>query len=154
MFTKEEAKAIKTEFWTAFGVYMRKHQSQSGKKIKWVNYLTGVKDIYFRLYADRNEAKVSIDLQHRNEGIRTLFFEQFKSLEHLLPEPFKSNALWLSHAEHPTKGQFSAIFVSIDQVNIYRKDDWSKMFLFYETNILCLDEFWSEFSEIFVDLSS
>jgi len=41
MFSKEEARELKTLFWTSFGKYMGKHQSASGGKVKWVNYKTG-----------------------------------------------------------------------------------------------------------------
>lgn len=153
MFSKEEAREKKTEFWTCFGVYMRKHKSKSGLKIKWVNYNTRVKDIYFRLHCNHKEARVSIDIQHKDEDIRLLFLEQFKALKHLIPDPFLSESLWLSHNTDQYQKTYSTIFVSMDNANLFRKEDWEKIFPFYEKHILAIDTFWSEFAEIFIDLS-
>ena len=56
---------------------MVKYQSVTGSKVNWINYNTGVKNIYFRLEVDQHSARVFIDLQHKDEDIRELFYEQF-----------------------------------------------------------------------------
>src|SRR5690242_18739767 len=80
MFTREEASRIKEEFWTSFGKYMRPVLSAEGLEINWVNYHTGIKDVHFRMDAGRNSGVIFISLEHRDAGIRELFFEQFQEL--------------------------------------------------------------------------
>ena len=76
MYSKEHKREIKTLFYTSFGKYMSKNNSSTGK-IKWLNYPTQVKDIYFRISLETKYAEVYIDLQHHDQSLRNLFFDQF-----------------------------------------------------------------------------
>lgn len=153
MFSKEEAKELTTLFWTSFGKYMNKHKPQYAKNIKWVNYKTGVKDIFFRLNADKNSASVSIEIQHEDAFIRSLFFEQFEELQTLF-KGIVGEWTWEKETFNNMGIPSSKIFINHQQkVNIYLKDTWADCFKFFELNMVKLDEFWSEFNEIFKNLS-
>src|SRR3989338_211237 len=94
VFSKEEARLHRIEFWTAFGVYMRQHFSASGTKQKWVNYHTGVKGIFFRLDAEPRFARVAITLEQPDPGIRALFFEQWEEIRSYLESVSETNWTW------------------------------------------------------------
>ncbi|MBL4705110.1 MAG: DUF4268 domain-containing protein [Flavobacteriales bacterium] len=153
MFSKEEARELKTLFWTAFGKYMGKHNSASGSKVKWVNYKTGVNDIYIRLHCDAKKASISIDLQHQDEGIRELFLEQFQQLKAILDAQLKEEWDWNSEHYTETGQKIVRISKTRNGVNLFRKDDWKEIFEFYESRMVALDAFWSEFGELFIMLS-
>ncbi|MEN9002196.1 MAG: hypothetical protein ABF242_07785, partial [Flavobacteriales bacterium] len=36
MFSKEESKSLRKEFWTTFGVYMKKYNKVYHNKVRWV----------------------------------------------------------------------------------------------------------------------
>lgn len=153
MFSKEEAKELTTLFWTSFGKYMNKHKPQYAKNIKWVNYKTGVKDIYFRLNADKNSASISIEIQHTDTAIRNLFFEQFEELKTVF-KGIVGEWNWEKETFNTMGIPISKIYINHQQkVNIYMKDTWADCFKFFELNMVNLDEFWSEFNEIFKNLS-
>ena len=78
MYSKEESKSLRKEFWTSFGVYMKKYNKVYQGKINWVNYNTKCKDIYFRLDVNKKKASFSFDLQHRDSGLRELFYDKQK----------------------------------------------------------------------------
>lgn len=153
MFSKEEAKELTTLFWTSFGKYMQKHKPTFAKHVKWVNYKTGVKDIYFRLHADKKTASIAIELQHQDESIRKLYFEQFTELKTV----FTATAgEWIWEEEYfGFKGnEISRIYLDHDiKFNIFIKDTWGECFQFFEKHIVNLDEFWCDFNEIFKNLS-
>ncbi|MEJ0054957.1 MAG: hypothetical protein WDN75_04500 [Bacteroidota bacterium] len=46
MFTKEEVSRTKQEFWIAFGRYIGPVPSSEGVKVSWLNYHTGIRDVY------------------------------------------------------------------------------------------------------------
>lgn len=153
MFSKEEAKELTTLFWTSFGKYMNKHKPQYAKNIKWVNYKTGVKDIYFRLNADKNSASISIEIQHSDASIRNLFFEQFEELKTIF-NYIVGDWIWDKEAFNNMGIPISKIYINHEKkVNIFIKDTWADCFKFFELNIVKVDEFWSEFNEIFKNLS-
>ena len=94
MFTREEASIIRQEFWTAFGKYMRPIPSAEGMKINWVNYHTGVKDIHFRMVADKHSATIYISIQHQDPEIQELYFDQFLELKELLHATLQEEWQW------------------------------------------------------------
>ncbi|MFT7615132.1 MAG: hypothetical protein ACI9J3_004121 [Parvicellaceae bacterium] len=152
MYPKEEARELKSLFWTSFGKYMGKHQSASGGKVKWVNYKTGVNDIYFRLKCDSKHAMISIDIQHRDEGIRTLFLEQFQELQKLLTNSLGEEWEWDQYAYAESGQRIIRYSIIRNGVNLFRKDDWQEIFNFFEPRLVGLDSFWSEFNEVFFAL--
>jgi hypothetical protein len=47
--------------------------SAEGIKINWVNYHTGLKDVYFRMNAGQRSAAISISIEHRDHSIQALY---------------------------------------------------------------------------------
>jgi len=132
---------------------MTRHVSARGKKYKWLNYRTGVKDIYFRLDADSKEARVSIELQHSDAGIRELFYEQFWELQSMLHNLSPSEWNWEPLYYELDGREISRIYVSKPGVNIYEQGDWGEIFRFFESYIVPLDEIWSLCEDVFKDLA-
>lgn len=154
MFSKAEARALNEQFYTAFGVYMRKHVPQADFGLKWLNYQTGVKDLYFRVEADKKGGRVSIDLQHPDEGIRALFFEQFQEFRKLLEEYLQVEMIWDEAYELPGGRLISRIYVEKEGLNMYNQDDWREFFEFFEKYLIRIDAFWSDFKPVFEALAS
>ena len=151
MFSKEEAKRLKTEFWTSFGLYMKKHKNQNNEKINWVNYKTKVKDIYFRLNVDNKKASFSIDIQQNDIGIRQLFYEQFTELKVIITNSFQHELEW--DEEYYTEfGLTSKIGCELKGISVNNKNTWKEIFQFMEQNMLDAHSFWSDFGEVFVAL--
>ena len=153
MFSKAEARAWNEQFYTAFGVYMRKHQPVADYGLKWLNYQTGVKDVYFRVEAAKKAGRVSIDLQHSDEGIRELFFEQFLEFRRLLEDYLEAALIWDQNYELPNGRIISRIYVEKKGLNIYKQDDWRDFFEFFEVYLVRLDAFWADFKPVFEELA-
>ena len=153
MYGKEEAHNLRILFWTSFGKYIGHNRLASGKKGKWLNYKTGVKDIYFRMDADKRTAKVCIDIQHRDDGIRELFFEQFKEVKTVFEDITGTNEwIWVENYVNNFNKTIHRIYVEIDGVNLYDKNTWAIIFPFFAKHMIALDEFWYEFSDLFKQL--
>jgi len=147
MFSKEETKELISLFWTSYGKYMNKHHSKYSKNIKWVNYRTNVKGVFLRLRATKKQAEICIELQHKNDDIRYLFYEQFMELKTV----FTSAAgewIWEKDIYNENEIQISKIYLQLDNVNIFNKNTWQDSFYFFEKHILAFDEFWADFSEV------
>lgn len=156
MFSRAEAQQLRKEFWTAFGRYMTRHTSAFGPKTKWLNYRTGIKDLYFRLHADNKLARVSIELQHSDAGIRELFYEQWEELKMMLEADLREGEAWIWEPEHYLdSGQcISIIYITLPGINIYQKEDWGNIFRFFEQYLVPFDEMWSMVKAIFEDLQN
>lgn len=154
MFSKAELRAWNERFYTAFGVFMRKHQPQADWGLKWLNYHTGVKDIYFRVEADKKAGRVSIDLQQPDPGMRELFFEQFLEFRKILESYMETELIWDEAYTLPNGRIISRIYVEKKGLNIFKEDDWRDFFEFFETYLLRLDAFWADFKPAFEELAS
>ncbi|WP_026903645.1 DUF4268 domain-containing protein [Pedobacter glucosidilyticus] len=153
MYTREEASRIKEEFWTSFGKYLAPHQSIFGTKVNWVNYKTGVKDIYFRMQADKRTASIYIAITHADLGLQELFFEQFQEFKLLLEQACKEEWNWQLHTQDDYGRTISRIGLELNQVNVFNKQDWPAIISFFKPRIIALDDFWYDVKDNFVELS-
>ncbi|MEO6490117.1 MAG: DUF4268 domain-containing protein [Ferruginibacter sp.] len=147
MYTKQETAVLKQEFWTALGRYLSPIPSADGNKINWINYKTGVRNIYFRMGADNNRAFVCIEISHPDEETRLKFFQHFQRF----PGFFHMyEAVWNWEKNTEMNGRhISRIFQVIRDVNLFERSDWPMLISFFKTRMLELDKFWSENKVIF-----
>lgn len=149
MYSKQESRKLKQEFWTTFGQYMSPILSAEGEKINWINYKTGEKNIFFRMNADNENASIGIEITHIDESLQALYFEQFKQLKSLMQNALKEEWFWQLYIKDEDGKTISRIHKSINNVNIFNKNDWSQLISFFKPRIIALDEFWSTSKQIF-----
>ena len=151
MFTKDEKKQFNADFWNAYGLYMKKYNQRLGR-VRWVNYRSNVKDVFFRLDISPKKAKFSIEMQHYDDGIRALFYEQFLELKGVIKGTIGEDLIWEADSFNNFNQPASTIYCELVDVSVYKRDDWKKTFQFFEKRMLGLHEFWEEFQEIFKNL--
>lgn len=144
MFTREESSRIRQEFWTTFGKYMSPIPSADGRKINWINYHTGVKDVHFRMNADNKSASVSITMEHPDAGIRELYFEQFLELKALLHDAVGEEWDWTQHGSLPDGKVVSRISTTVSGISVFNKHQWPDLISFFKPRIIALDSFWED----------
>ncbi len=152
MFSKQEAAALRQEFWTTFGRYLAPIPSADGSRANWINYKTGVRDISFGMAADNKHAVISIELSHKDAGVQELVFAQFEELKTMLHNTLGETWTWQQqvHNEH---GQLvSRIFCRLENVSIFKREDWPTLIAFFKQRIIALDEFWNDARTLFEDL--
>jgi len=152
MYSRQEASQLRQEFWTAFGLYMQPIPSADGGKVNWINYKTGEKDIYFRLSAGTCRAFIALQLAHRDEGIRQIYYEQLLQLRPLLDGEAKTPWEWSAAAEDEEGRAFAGAVQALDDVSIFRREDWPRLISFFKPRLLELDRFWSEAKYVFESL--
>ena len=85
MFSKEESALLRKDFWTSFGKSFPR---------KWLLYNTKIKGFSFKFVAERKQAMVCLDIEHPDELVNLLYYDQMLSLKTLLetelPEELKS----------------------------------------------------------------
>jgi hypothetical protein len=122
---------------------MRPVLSAEGERINWINYKTGERDIYFKMFADNKKATIGIELHHKDLDIQQLYFEQFQQLKTLLRSFVHEEWEWQLHAADETGKTISRIYTEEPHVSIFKKDDWPILISFFKPRIIGLDEFWS-----------
>ncbi|MBN7815690.1 DUF4268 domain-containing protein [Algoriphagus pacificus] len=151
MYSRAETSRIRKEFWVAFGQYMKPIRNAGGYRVNWPNYKTGVKDIYFRMKAERDFASIGIEVCHADEELQELFFDQFKQFRKLLEAELGEVWTWALHAENEFGQKISKIEKVLPAVNVMEQQDWPEIISFLKPRIIALDAFWENIKPGFED---
>jgi hypothetical protein len=152
MYTREEASQLRQAFWTTFGQYISPLPSADGAKVNWLNYKTGLKNVYFRMDADKKHGYIAIEMSHPDLGIQEIFFEQFKELKNIFESYLQEEWVWTLHNTDVNGRIVSRISKEIYPVNIFNRDDWPTLIAFFKPRIIALDDFWSVAKDAFESL--
>ncbi|MEO6315119.1 MAG: DUF4268 domain-containing protein [Chitinophagaceae bacterium] len=149
MFSKQEASLLRQQFWTSFGQYMAPVPAADGKKINWVNYKTGVKDLYFKMEAGNDMATISIVVTHADAGKQYRVFDQLLQLKNMLKDALQEEWNWQLQSPDAYNKIVSSVTGTLKNVSIFKKQDWPAIISFFKTRIIALDGFWTEVKDGF-----
>lgn len=138
MFSREESKKIRQEFWTSFGKEFPH---------KWLLYNTKMKEIQLKFTFSRKIAQVSLDILDEDEMIRAYYFEKMQSLENVLKSEYLPEATLEEFYELPEGKIISRVYVEMHNVSIHNRKDWPEVKKFLASNMLQLEEFFKDFSD-------
>ena len=144
MYTKEQASQLRQAFWTTFGQYMSPIPSAEGLRVNWLNYHTGLKQVFFRMKADKKTAAIGIELVQPDVEIQQMFFEQFEALQGLLQEAMGEEWTWDLHTTDEHGKTISRIYKEIAGVNVFNREDWPALISFFKPRLVALDAFWAD----------
>ena len=142
MFTREEASRIKQEFWTVFGRYMSPILSAEAIKINWVNYHTGLKDVYFRMETGQNSVAIYISMEQEDPDIQELYFGQFLELKDMLHGILREEWEWQLHVPAADGKIISRIYKQFSDISVFYENHWPDVISFFKARIIALDSFW------------
>ncbi|SOC80027.1 protein of unknown function [Salinimicrobium sediminis] len=138
MFSREESKKIRQEFWTSFGKnYPR----------KWLLYNTRIKDFSLKFTFTRRIAEVSIDLDATDEIMRLYYFEKLQSLQNILKEEFLPDVVFAEAYELENGKFISRVYVTREGVNIHNKKDWPEVQEWLAAKMEALESFFLEYRD-------
>ena len=121
---------------------MRPISNADGEPINWINYKTGIRDLYFRMDAEKDSASVGIELHAADPESRAKYFQQFKQLAAILKEETGEEWKWEPELTDEYGKSFSRISKKLPAVSIFRKSDWTAIISFLKPRIVALDRFW------------
>jgi hypothetical protein len=147
MFTKEQASAIRKEFWTKLGQYLGPMPSASGEKVNWINYRTGVKAIQFKMDADAKSAIVYIRISSKEREQDQRLFSMFQNFKEQMT--LEDEWLWEEEFTDEYGKTFSRISCLLKPANIFQKEQWPAMISFFKKHMIALDRFWEEHKDFF-----
>jgi hypothetical protein len=149
MYTRKQASVIKQQFWTRFGQYMAPVPSESGEKINWINYKTGIRNLYFKMDVTENEALVYIEIAHKDQDFALKIYDQFFLLKTALEADFQKHLSWNRLTENGHHQSMSTIVAVQKNCNVFTENDWPEMISFLKEGIIGLDKFWYHHQMIF-----
>lgn len=143
MYSKEEARKIKQQFWIAFAQeYPR----------KWLLHDTKIKDFSFKFYVDNKKAQVLLDIEHKDDEKRKIYFEKIESLKTILLEDHISEAIFERNLHLESGKVISRIWVELNNVSSNNEKSWPKIFDFFNEKMSAFELFFYEYEDYIKDL--
>ncbi|MEL4307841.1 DUF4268 domain-containing protein [Joostella sp. CR20] len=138
MFSREESKALRKEFWISFGKSFPR---------KWILYNTKIKDFSFKFDFTTKKALVALDIEDANLENRIKYYEKLESLktvltENYLPEVIYADVFFLENGK-----EISRIYIEKHGVSIHNKNTWQETMVFLNETMQKFEEFYYEFED-------
>jgi len=139
MFSKEESRQIRQEFWTSFGKSFPR---------KWMLYNTKIKGLSFKFHFDSKKALVALDLEDDLEN-RINCWEKLVVLKSILKEEYINEAIYDEIYYLENRKEISRVYVLLsEKVSIHNKDTWRATMEFFNTNMSKFEDFFEEYNEV------
>jgi len=139
MFSKEESKKLRQEFWTSFGKsYPR----------KWILYNTKVKGLVLKFSFDVRQASVSIDVEADDLMRRIELWEKLVSLRSILINDYNKHVIFNDSFVLSNQKEISRIYIEKLEVSIHNKNTWQETMIFLNTSMKQFEAFFIEYKDI------
>lgn len=143
MYSREENQRLKREFWIEFAEkYPR----------KWILYDTKIKDFSFKFYVDNKKAQVLIDIEHRSDEKRIMYFEKLESLKTVLEDDFVKDLVFEKNFTLESGKSISRIWIEKSDVSVSNRKYWDEIFDFFFEKMNALEMFYFEYGDYIKDL--
>ncbi len=147
MLTKEEIKEIRLQFWLEFESYSAQKKKRIRKPAKWIMNDTGIKQLKLKFDIDEKRAIVGIDVETRNVDKRLEVFGKLEEIKPVFEKALAQSLNWELEYILPTGKSISRAYLSLDNVSIYRKEDWPAVFDFFYKNMLIIEKVFVKYKD-------
>jgi len=139
MFSKEESRLLREEFWISFGKSFPR---------KWLLYNTKIKGLSFKFHFDTKKALVTLDLEDDLEN-RINCWEKLVSLKSILQDNFLLEAIYEEEFFLENGKEISRIYVPLNKkLSIHNKNSWQQTMEFFDEKMSLFEAFFDEYKDL------
>lgn len=139
MFSKEESRILRQEFWISFGKSFPR---------KWILYDTKLKGFSFKFHFDTKMALVALDLEDDLEH-RITYWEKLEALKTILRDEYLPEAIYEEAYFLENGKEISRIYVPLQQkVSIHNKNTWRAVMEFFNEKMNLFEVFFEEYKDV------
>lgn len=138
MFSREESRKLREEFWISFGKSFPR---------KWILYNTKIKDFSFKFYFDTKKAGVVLDIESQDLEKRIHYYEKVTSLKSILKEEYLPEVIFEDVFFLDNGKEISRIYVEKTGVSVHNKKSWQETMEFLNTTMIQFEDFYSEYED-------
>lgn len=139
MYSKDELKNLKLEFWESFAAFCKVQPYLRRRKKIWTLYDTKVKGVELKFDATRNGAFVILEVNHKSEEARLEMFERLTWYKDTLEKDFPEGLSWDICYVRDTGKQVARIYTSRSGIDFHRRQDWGEFFSFMASQMYLLE---------------
>lgn len=130
MYSKEELKQLKKEFWEGFGLYCSQIPALKRRKSKFMLYNTKMKGVELKFDATRDGAYVILEINLSDESARLERYEQFEAYKTIFEKNFPEGLIWDFAYVRESGEQVCRIYTSKTGIDIHRRIQWMEFYKF------------------------
>lgn len=138
MYTREEEKQIRLDFWKGFDVYSDLHQELQWRDPKWVLYKTHLKHVELKFDVNHNHVIVALEINHRNEERQLNVFEALEKYKILLEDQLE-DVIWDFAYALDSGKNVGRVYVEKKQLNYKRESDRKAIYDFMASQMIILE---------------
>jgi hypothetical protein len=147
MYSKDELKQLKKDFWEGFGLFCENLPRFKYKKRRWILYNTKIKGVEMKFDASREGAFVILELNHPHEAKRLEMLTLLERYKAVFDTCF-SDATWEILFVKPCGTPVSRIYKQKKNIDIYRKEQWPEFYPFLSREMSQLEKVFNELKEL------
>ncbi|GAA0743986.1 MULTISPECIES: DUF4268 domain-containing protein [Flavobacteriaceae] len=142
MFSKEESRRLRQDFWISFGKSFPR---------KWTLYDTKIKGFSFKFHFDTKKALIALDIEDDLEN-RITYWEKLVSLKSILTQDYLPNVIFEEEYFLENGKEISRIYLPLEQkVSIHNKNTWQDVMVFFNENMSKFEDFFEDYKEVIKD---
>ena len=138
MYSKDELKKLKIEFWESFAAYCEVQPYLRRRRKMWTLYNTKVKGVELKFDANRKGAYVILEVNHRQEEERLEMYERLTWYKETL-EKDSDGLIWDCCFVRETGNEVARIYVAKEGLDLHRREHWGDFFSFMARQMYLLE---------------
>jgi len=148
MYSKEEAKINRKNFWDSFDQYSKKRRRRLGKSSRWMLHNTGIKAFSLKFDADNKSIQVGFEIASKGLQRQIKYYEKMQSLKSLLDEEFEQQLIWDDHYLTESGKEVFKIYLEKEGLSLFKENDWPQIFEFFFKQMNKLEDWFMEYKDI------
>ncbi len=111
--------------------------------------MPGIKDLFFKTDVDNKSARIAIEIKLKDREMQELLFDQFEEFQLMFTSQMGEEWIWFRSYFEESGKEISKIELRLENVSIFKEENWSEIINFLKNNLLKLDEFWEDVKNSF-----
>lgn len=139
MYSKDELKNLKLEFWESFAAFCEVQPYLRGRKKIWMLYDTKVKGMELKFDANRHGAYVILEVNNKREDIRLEKFEKLSWYKEDLEKDFPEGLIWDICFVRESGKEVARVYTVKEGIDLHRREHWGDFFTFMASQMYLLE---------------
>ena len=141
MYSKDEIKELRLSFWQNFKSYCETQPALNYKKKRWILNETQIRGVALRFDIDRQNARVILEIQSKNEDRRLQIFEILERYKVVMEEGFENGLIWeFYHKRDDNNQEVCRIYTQFENMDWHNQSRWPEIYGFFIKNMLQMEE--------------
>ncbi len=147
MYSREEAKQLKQEFWTTFGRWSLRKRKSKGKG-RWLLNHTGVRGFRLKFEAEKKTLCVCLEIIDSDKIIREIRYEKLLALKSIFDEAMDNELIWDKTFYVSPENAIVRVYVQQTGLSINNREHWPKIFSFFYQKMDKLESVFNDYKEL------